>query len=458
MKTNLIRDMLLIEDPSVFKLYTELNSIAKYFVPSLFILAVIGAFFSDFDMMAPVKKLIIVAVFMAGFYQFHTVAVSTALETASLTLQKVSPRNLFVKKWYEPKVRTAENISWNFLDRFAVPNLNDLLASGLFVISKAFIWLLKLIYSTVYHLTYVFSGITAVLYFLGWTQDALKGTVQASIWCMILPFVVVAVLALVGNSFTEGAEHGALAVSSIDNLIWLFGVTLLLLITPLITFGMIKGDGVHSFGSKMGSMVVSSGIKAMAFSPMLAGGIKNATYGLSRVGSKTLMEPSIKELLQKENTPDQSKMKLLDKKGGIKSPFSTGRTLDKRLNAVGMTKDEALTLSKMPAAQAQNNGSAPMFKKASNSNSGNRPSKREKQSFQFDKKYWDSITPEHREGIKKKYGVDGNNLSKNKIHYPVNSGRPSVTVSTPGKMTEAPKSRPNTQQIGPKQKRGRYEV
>ena len=200
MKANLIREMLLIEDPSVFKLYTELNIFAQHFVAPLFVIGVIGAFFGDFNVMSAVKKLIIVVVFMAGFYQFHTVAVGTAMETASLTLQKVSPRNLFIKKWYEPKVRTAENKSWGVLDRFAVPNLNDLLASGLFVFAKGFIWLLKLIYSTVYHLTYIFSGITAVLYFLGWTEDALKGTVQASIWCMVLPFVIVAVLALVGNS------------------------------------------------------------------------------------------------------------------------------------------------------------------------------------------------------------------------------------------------------------------
>jgi len=254
-KLNLISEMLLIEDPSVFKLYTELNTFAKHFVAPVFVVGVIAAFLGDFNILAVIKKLIIVTVFMAGFYQFHTVAVNTALKTASITLEKVSPRNLFIKKWYEPKVRTAKNKSWNILDRFAVPNLNDLLASGLFVISKAFIWLLKLIYSTVYHLAYVFSGITAVLFFLGWTQDALKGTIQASIWCMLLPFVVVAVLALVGNSFTHEAEHGALAVSSIDNLIWLFGVTLLLLITPAITFGMVKGDGPHSFAPNITSLM-----------------------------------------------------------------------------------------------------------------------------------------------------------------------------------------------------------
>ncbi len=273
MKTNLIREMLLIEDPSVFKLYTELTTIAQYFVAPVFMIAIIFEFFGDMNFFAVLKKLVIIIVFMSAFYQFHTAAVDTALETASITLQKVSPNNFFMKKWYEPKVRTADNKSWGSLERLAIPNLNDFLATALFVISKAFIWLLKLIYSTVYHLTYVFSGITAVLYFLGWTQDGLKGTVQASLWCMILPFVVVAILALVGNSFQFQVVQGTLAVSSIDNLIWLFGVTLLLLITPAITLGMVKGDGPHSFAPKVTSLM-----KMGAGSAMVAPAVMKSFY------------------------------------------------------------------------------------------------------------------------------------------------------------------------------------
>ena len=75
-------------------------------------------------------------------------------------------------------MHTTEKRDWNFIQSFAIPNLNDLIATIFSSFSKAFIWLLKLIYSSVYHLTYVFSGITAILYFLGWTKDSLKGTVQ----------------------------------------------------------------------------------------------------------------------------------------------------------------------------------------------------------------------------------------------------------------------------------------
>jgi hypothetical protein len=270
MKSDLLKNMLLIEEPSALKLYHEMMSIAGYFVAPVFLIALVLEFFGELKFGEVVKKLMIVTLFMTFFYQFHTQAVSIALESASETLQKVSPRNIFIKKWHEVKLRTREKKDWGLMERFAVPNVNDLVATAFFMLAKVFVWVLKLIYSTVYHFTYIFSGITAVLYFLGWTKDALKGTVQGSLWCMLLPFVVIAILALVGNSFEDAALSSELVVAKIDTLVWLFGVTLLLLLSPLITFGMIRGEGMQSFGAKMGTMVTNSGMKAASMLPLLA--------------------------------------------------------------------------------------------------------------------------------------------------------------------------------------------
>jgi hypothetical protein len=442
---NILREMLLIEDPSVFKLYQEMMNIAGYFVAPVFTIALLLEYFGEMNFGGVVKKLLLISIFMGVFYQFHSKAVELSLESASYTLKKVSPRNLFVKKWYHTKVKTKEKKEWNFIQSLAIPNLNDLLATAFFLLSKVFIWLLKLIYSSVYHLTYVFSGITAILYFLGWTKDALKGTVQASLWCMALPFVIVAILALVGNSIDETALGGELLIAKVDTIIWLFGVTLLLLISPLITFGLVKGDGIHSFGSKMGSMVVSSGLKAMTLTPFLAAAMKGASKGFG----KTLMEPSIKELLQKESAPDKSKLKLLDKKGGVKSPFAKGRSLDERLKSVGMTKDEAIKLSRIESSFAKSTSNAPQaqgqrrqktpssnaegiktkptfgkLKPIENSDSNSHPNVRlQKQNFKFNQKYWDGISPHKAEAIKKKYGIEGVTVDPNKVHRPVKANK-----------------------------------
>jgi hypothetical protein len=267
--TNILQEMLLIDDPSIFRLYQELIKIANYFIAPVFTISLILEFFGEMNFASSVKKLFLVVIFMGAFYNFHSSATAIALDSANKTLRRVSPTNLFIKKWTQSKIKTKKQKGWNALKDILIPNLNDLIGTSFFVLAKIFIWLLKLIYSSVYHLTYVFAGFTAILYFLGWTKDALKGTVQASIWCMAMPFVIVAILALVGNSIEDSALNGDLVIAKIDTIIWLFGVTLLLLISPLITYGMIRGDGIHSFGSKMGAMVVSSGLKAMAFYPIM---------------------------------------------------------------------------------------------------------------------------------------------------------------------------------------------
>ena len=57
---------------------------------------------------------------------------------------------------------------------------------------------------------------------------------------MAMPFVIVAILALVGNSIDESAISGEFVLAKMDTIIWLFGVTLLLLISPMITYAMVK--------------------------------------------------------------------------------------------------------------------------------------------------------------------------------------------------------------------------
>jgi len=149
---------------------------------------------------------------------------------------------------------------------------------------------------------------------LGWTKDALKGTIQASLWCITLPFVIVAILSFVGNSFDLAALRGEFVGSQMDTIIWLFGVTLLLLISPLITQGMIRGDGVHAAGAKVGSMMVNSGTKTMMLLPSMLKLTERVTgKNLSAIGSgtKIFKQPAANNLKEakKDSMPDQDKSK-----------------------------------------------------------------------------------------------------------------------------------------------------
>jgi hypothetical protein len=439
---NILKEMLLIEEPSIFRLYQEMTSIATYFIAPVFSIALILEYFGEMDFGGVIKKLLLITVIIGAFYQFHSKATDLALDNASYTLKKVSPRNLFVKKWYHVKVRTSEKRDWNFIQSLVVPNLNDLLATAFFLLAKVFIWLLKLIYSSVYHLTYVFSGVTAILYFLGWTKDALKGTIQASLWCMIMPFVIVAILALVGNSIEESALGSELIVTKVDTIIWLFGVTLLLLISPLISYGMIKGDGIHSFGSKMGTMVVSSGMKTMAMLPLLAkmkDRFSSKSSYVDRKGS------NLNSRLTGTNTKSNSKN--LSEKQGMDSHKESKNEAIKTNQGSKETKS-----SQQSSSGQQVKTSLGELKPNTSGTQMMEQVKLQKQNFKFNQKYWDGINPHKGEAIKKKYGIEGNTVDPHKVHLPVqkeHQSSPQMAIKT---KVVNPKPRTQNQVIRPRKK------
>ena len=215
-----------------------------------------------------IKKLVIIAIFMSFFQSFHETAVQTSFDAAYATLKKVDPRNPFVRRWYDTSLHTKENKSWNVIEKFVIPNLNDLLGTAFYLLARVSVWILKLIYSTVYHLTYVFAPITALLYFFSWTNKGLIGTVQSLLWCVLMPFVVVAIFAMVGGALDERAMNGQAITGDIETIIWLFGVSLVLLLTPFITWSMVKGDGIASAGSNVGKMAMK-GISTGAVATMV---------------------------------------------------------------------------------------------------------------------------------------------------------------------------------------------
>jgi len=328
MRSEFLRNLLLIEEPSVYRLYQEMTQISMMLIGPLFLLAVIFEFLGEMQFVEVLKKLFLISFFITFFYQLHTKAVDVSLRTASETLTRVSPNNIFTKRWTEMRIKTPKDESWSWAKSFALPNVNEMIGTTLFVLAQVLLWILKLIYSTVYHLTYVFSGVTAVLYFLGWTKDALKGTVQASIWCVLLPFVVIAILALVGNTLNDNVQGTGLAVGSIDSLIWLFGITLLLITTPFMTLGMVKGDGVHAFGAKVATLTTLAA-KNMVFSypSQVLNAYSNTKSGLVksyRFGNRSYGKA--KNFLQKKCDVSQAKQ-------DVNSSNVTAQKMNKNVSA-----------------------------------------------------------------------------------------------------------------------------
>jgi len=415
-----IKEMLLIEEPTIQILRDEIMKISHWFVLPSFVIALCLEYFSDLKFGEVIKKLILVLAFMSVFYSIHSEGVNLSFKASEEILRKVSPRNIFLRSWTEVKVKTKEDASWNWLQKFSIPNINDLVGTALFILSKVFIWILKLIYSTVYHLTYVFAPLTAILYFFPITRGSIAGTIQSSLWCMLMPIVLVSILAIVGNSIQVPAKDGALAIISIDHIIWVFGVTLLMLLTPILTIGILRGSGVAMSGSAIGALMTNSAMKFVTSVPGAMGGIKATSKVAKDLGKKSLFRPSVKEMLKKENeanNPNREKLKNLNQKGELRNPFKESKGVDERLAKIGMTRNEAMSLSKIPTKEIGSSNGTSKTQSISSQESFNR---QEQETFLYDKSFWNKITPEHREGIRTKYGIKSDMPTPDKLYYPVN--------------------------------------
>ena len=281
-----IANMLLIEDPSILVIRDAMSRVAGWFVLPAFVIALAWEYFNEFNFAEVVKKLILVLAFSGAFYSIHKEGVELSLKYSDELLREISPRNVFLRKWSEVKIKTTEDktsqkTGWGIVENFIVPNLNDLIGTALFLMSKLSIWILKLVYSTVYHLTYIFAPLTAVLYFFPLSRGSISGSILSSFWCMLLPLVLVAILALVGNSMQASADKGEFVFSNMDQILWLFGVTLLIATTPIITLGLLKGGGIAMSGVAAGALVTNSASK-------FASAIPGAAGNVSRIGSHAM--------------------------------------------------------------------------------------------------------------------------------------------------------------------------
>lgn len=203
------------------------------------------------------------------FTNIHIYVSREALSFSSKLIKDHAPNHFILKKWYQtkikPKRRTQEKYKGGFLDllKIKVADItifDDLIAHAMFILSHIFLFFLKLIFSTVFHLTYILAPIGALLFLFDITEGSLRGFITSSIWCTLMPLVLVCILLIVGDTFHAKDS----TISHIDSLIWLFGITFLLVLTPVITLGLISSSGISSYSSLFGSKMLSQTLTSYA--------------------------------------------------------------------------------------------------------------------------------------------------------------------------------------------------
>jgi type IV secretory pathway TrbL component len=254
--TTILKDLLLITNPKVLGLSEYLNNAALLFVLPAFYIGMIVEYFTNFDFKSVAKRSVIAFLAIKLLVPIHVEAVDTSLKVSSELLKKYSPQNKFLTAYENAKGETAQvkDGVWGKLTSIVRMVVDDPIVMIIFLLSYVAFFLLTQLYSLVYHLAIAMFGLCAILSILPITSKSLTGAVKTSLWCIIMPFVVTIVLALIGDSDAFFKTYSGGIVQNLESLIQLLVMTIILLLTPLITTKIMNDSGVSGIAENIGQM------------------------------------------------------------------------------------------------------------------------------------------------------------------------------------------------------------
>jgi hypothetical protein len=284
-----LTELLLIQSPKLVEMTGNLNDILMKFIPAVFTLAVVVEYFNGMNWGTLVKRLFISTCILVFYTSVHIAFIEGAItisekgilsdthgkvDATYFKMSKKDMRNIKeVKKRELKRVKDEGSLSKRLLTKFNVVPKGALYISILFRkwfenladrtlpdFTTIFVWIaflaVKLLFSAVYHMTYVFAGVVAMLYLFEFGAKSLTGMLISTVWCMVMPMVVCASIFFlresIGGVATSGGGLGNIALVIVSSAFFLF--------TPYITLKLIQGGGVASGIAQFGNMLAAGAL------------------------------------------------------------------------------------------------------------------------------------------------------------------------------------------------------
>lgn len=288
-----LSDLILLDSPKLMGMANDLTDISWKLIPAVFLIAAIGKYFTDLSWNHLLKKLFISCILLSFYTSFHMEASKESINLAEETILLNSRVDLDLFNLSSKEKRAVkkvkENISKKDKGLFetikAIPDSLfsfgaslakvDSIGLGyiLPVLVNLFSWIsflvVKLVYSGVYHLTYIFVGLVALIYLFDFGNKAIIGMLISTVWCMVFPFVLCTSIFFLGTTIGE-VQSGDLGLM---NLAISIVSASFVIFAPLITLKLITGVGIVEGIAQWGVQV---GTGAIAFGGAIAmGALKN---------------------------------------------------------------------------------------------------------------------------------------------------------------------------------------
>lgn len=304
MSTPFLKELLLITNPNVISLASYLNKTALLFILPCFYIAIICEYLTNWDFKSVIKRSFIAFLAIKLLTPLHISFVNEALVTSSELVKRYSPQNKFLTAYNTTRMDKKAGV-WKKLSSIVEMIVTDPIVLIIFLLSYISFFLLTQLYSLVYHLEIVLIGLCALLSIFPITSRSLAGALKASLWCMLLPFVVAIVLCLIGDSDAFLKTYSGGIVNNLESLIQLLIMTVILLMTPVITSKIMSDTGVTGVAdnisqmASMGALVGGSGFLMAQASKGMNQAHKLTTKPLMNFG-KGAVSKSASEVMEKK--------------------------------------------------------------------------------------------------------------------------------------------------------------
>ena len=282
---NFFYDLLFFNSPEMTSVSRQICQYSKLFVGVAFVAGAMWEFFSKNQYKELLMRTVLSLIILASYEGFLIKSVETSFVVADRILKKNSKNNYLTQGYLKARQKLRKETSkrehekvrardgkvglWDKFLVMAKVDFNDLVATIIWLLIYIAFFILKLLYTTMFYLLYVFLSLQALAFIFPVTANSLQGSLRTYLSLIITPLVATIILIILGNNAEYVSNTGKYTVSeTLRGLIQLLLSGILLLFSPVFASTLLDGRGSVMAASKVTHVITSTimdmGMRAIA--------------------------------------------------------------------------------------------------------------------------------------------------------------------------------------------------
>jgi hypothetical protein len=259
------------------KLFTIFKSFADSFLLPVFIISLVIEFFGGMDFKGVVLRLFTALILISFFKPVHFGAKKLGFEVSKSITKHFGGVNKILSGWSRARRnrdlrKSKKEIGiWEYYKTTVMRFPTDAILTLLWAFNLISLFVVKLLYSLVFHFTYAFIPVIALISIIPPFKGAIIGPIRALVWVFLVPVLASSLIAIAGDVISPANFKDGYVAYDFKTYLQLFSFSFLLLTVCAMARKLVSGDGFQEIAAA-NSKTLGLGLTALAFK---WGGIRN---------------------------------------------------------------------------------------------------------------------------------------------------------------------------------------